>query len=68
MSARARHATRGAAPGDVLILLATLGIAGALLYPAWSVRGFRATVERAVEDVETLSAAARSVRENESSS
>jgi hypothetical protein len=57
--------TRGAATGDVLIFLATLSIAAALLYPAWSVRGFRASVELAVSDVETLSAAARSMRDNE---
>lgn len=64
MRAAARHATLGAAPGDVLIFLATLSIAAALLYPAWSVRGFRANTENAIADVDALSAAARSVRDN----
>jgi len=63
MTPGAGHAVRGAAAGDVLIFLATLSIAAALLYPAWSTRGFRATVERAVADVETLSGAARIVRD-----
>jgi hypothetical protein len=58
-----RHATRGAATGDILIFLATLSIAVALLYPAWSVRGFRARLETAISDVETLSAAARFTRD-----
>lgn len=65
MSSATRHSTRGVAVGDVLIFLATLSIAAALLYPAWSVRGFRASVELAISDVETLSAAARTVRGNE---
>lgn len=54
---------RGASAGDVLVFLATLGIAAALLYPAWSVRDFRARVETAVEDVAALGAAAREVRD-----
>lgn len=54
---------RGASAGDVLILLAILSIAAALLYPAWSVRGFRARVERAVTDAETLAEAASDFRE-----
>ena len=63
MTPSAGHEVRGAATGDVLIFLATLSIAAALLYPAWSVRGFRSTVERAVADVETLSTASRVVRD-----
>jgi hypothetical protein len=55
---------RGATTGDVLIFLATLSIAAALLYPAWSVRGFRSRVETAISDVDAVAAAARSVREN----
>lgn len=55
---------RGASTGDVLIFLATLSIAAALLYPAWSVRGFRATVEEAITDVDAVAAAARSVRQS----
>jgi hypothetical protein len=47
-----------------LIFLATLSIAAALAYPAWSVRGFRANVENAIVDVEALSTAARSVRDD----
>ena len=64
MRAGARQATRGAATGNVLIFLATLSIAAALLYPAWRERGFRARVETAISDVETLSGAARSVRDD----
>lgn len=56
--------TRGAGTGDVLVFLATLGVVVALLYPAWSVRGFRAQVESAVADAETLAAAARSFRDD----
>ncbi|MDH3206821.1 MAG: hypothetical protein OEO79_09420 [Gemmatimonadota bacterium] len=63
MTRRADRAAHGAAAGDVLIFLATLSIAAALLYPAWSTREFRATVEEAVADVETLSAAARVERD-----
>jgi len=55
---------RGATTGDVLIFLATLSIAGALLYPAWSVRGFRSRVEAAISDVDAVAAAARTVRDN----
>jgi hypothetical protein len=55
----------GATTGDVLIFLGTLSIAAALLYPAWSVRGFRATVEAAIADVDAVAAAARSVRQSE---
>lgn len=55
---------RGASPGDTLIFLATLSVAAALLYPAWSVRDFRARVDGAVEDVETLRAAAGAVRDD----
>ena len=58
-----RHGTSGAAPAEVLIFLATLSIAAALLYPAWSARGFRASVQDAIADVETLSTAARSARD-----
>jgi len=55
---------RGATTGDVLIFLATLSVAVALLYPAWSVRGFRSRVETAIADVDAVAAAARSVRDN----
>jgi len=48
-----------------LIFLATLSIAAALLYPAWSMRGFRASVENVIADVETLSGAARSERDSQ---
>lgn len=54
---------RGASPGDVMIFLATVSIAAALLYPAWSVRDFRARVERAITDIEALSAAATNFRD-----
>jgi hypothetical protein len=62
---RIESATRGASTGDVLIFLATLSIAAALLYPAWSMRGFRASVENAITDVEALSDAARSERDRQ---
>jgi len=55
---------RGATTGDVLIFLATLSVAVALLYPAWSVRGFRSRVEAAIADVDAVAAAARSVRDD----
>lgn len=55
---------RGATTGDVLIFLATLSIAVALLYPAWSVRGFRSRVQTAVADVDAVAAAARAVRQS----
>lgn len=51
---------RGASTGDVLIFLATLGLAAALLYPAWSAREFRSRVAATVNDVEALRSAARS--------
>jgi hypothetical protein len=44
----------------VLIFLATVSLAAALLYPAWSAREFRARVDTAAGHVETLSRAARS--------
>jgi hypothetical protein len=50
----------GASTSDVLIFLATLGLAAALLYPAWSAREFRSRVAAAVNDVESLRSAARS--------
>jgi len=50
---------RGATFADVLVFLATVSLAAALLYPAWSARGFRERVETAVADVEAVSAAAR---------
>ena len=50
----------GATPSDVLVFLATVSLAAALLYPAWSARGFRGRVTSAVADIETLGAAARS--------
>ena len=64
MTTRGRHPRRGATSGDVLIVLATLGVAAALLYPAWSVHGFRARVARAVTDVETVAAGARAFRDS----
>lgn len=51
---------RGASTGDVMIFLATLGLAAALLYPSWSAREFRSLVATAVTDVEALRSAARS--------
>ena len=53
----------GATPSDVLIFLATISLAAALLYPAWSAREFRGRVDSAVADVEALRSAARSARE-----
>jgi hypothetical protein len=50
---------RGATFADVLVFLATVSLAAALLYPAWSARGFRARVATAVADVEAVSTAAR---------
>ena len=50
----------GATPSDVLIYLATLSLALALMYPAWSARGFRSRVAAAAADVETVATAARS--------
>jgi hypothetical protein len=52
---------RGATFADVLVFLATVGLAAALLYPAWSARGFRERVATAVADVEAVSVAARRV-------
>jgi hypothetical protein len=54
------HNRSGATPGDVLIFLATVSLAAALLYPAWSARGFRALVDRAITDVDAVALAARS--------
>jgi len=48
----------GATPSDVLIFLATISLAAALLYPAWSAREFRGRLESAVADVEALRYAA----------
>jgi hypothetical protein len=48
----------------MLIFLATLSIAAALLYPAWSVRDFRSQVEQAIADVDAVRAAAQDVRES----
>lgn len=56
---------QGATTGDVLIFLATLSVAAALLYPAWSVRGFRATVDAAIADVDSVAAAAQAVRQSD---
>jgi hypothetical protein len=56
---------RGATSGDVLIFLATLSVAAALLYPAWSVRDFRSRVDSAIADVETLAGAARGMRDRD---
>jgi hypothetical protein len=50
---------RGATFADVVVFLSTIGLAAALLYPAWSARGFRARVTTAVADVEAVSDAAR---------
>jgi hypothetical protein len=40
-----------------------MSIAAALLYPAWSMRGFRSLVEQAIADTDTLGAAARGFRD-----
>lgn len=53
----------GATPSDVLIFLATISLAAALLYPAWSAREFRGRVESAAADVEALRSAAVSALE-----
>lgn len=53
----------GATTADVTIFIATLALAAALLYPAWSARGFRSRVDAAVEGVEAVSTAARAVLE-----
>jgi hypothetical protein len=50
---------RGATFADVLVFLATLTLAGALLYPVWSAREFRARVSTAIADVETVRGTAR---------
>jgi len=50
---------RGATFADVLVFLATVSLAAALLYPAWSARRFRERVATAVADVEAVSTAAR---------
>ena len=62
---RARRAgnVRGATLGDVLLFLATVSVAAALLYPAWSARAFRGRVTSAIADIQTLGSAARSTRE-----
>jgi hypothetical protein len=49
----------GATPSDVLIFLATVSLAAALLYPAWSARGFRDRVTQAAADVEAVASGAR---------
>lgn len=54
----------GATPSDVLVFLATVSLAAALLYPAWSARGFRGRVASAAADVDGLAAAARSTLES----
>lgn len=64
MSAQGGRDRRGASSGDALLFIATLSIAAALLYPALSVRGFRAQVATAIADVDALSAAARGVRDD----
>ena len=51
--------TAGATFSDGLVFLATLSLAVALLYPAWSARSFRARVSSVVADVEGLASAAR---------
>ena len=50
---------RGATFADLLVFVATVSLAAALLYPAWSARDFRARVAAAVADVDTVAAAAR---------
>jgi hypothetical protein len=50
---------QGATFADLLVFVATVSLAGALLYPAWSARDFRARVAAAVADVDTVAAAAR---------
>jgi len=62
VSGATRRGSRGATSGDVVIFLATLSVAAALLYPAWSVRDFKARVESATSDVSAVAAAARAVR------
>ncbi len=54
----------GATLADGLVFLATISLAVALLYPAWSAREFRTRVTSAVADVETLGAAARTTLED----
>lgn len=61
----AKRFSRGATTGDVLILLGALSVAAALLYPAWSARGFRARVDRAIADVDAVASAARVFRGDE---
>ena len=50
---------RGATFPDLLVFLATVSLAAALLYPAWSARDFRARVMAAVADVDMVATAAR---------
>ena len=52
---------QGASLADALVFMATLSVASALLYPAWSVREFRERVDMAIADVTEVSAAARTV-------
>jgi hypothetical protein len=49
----------GATISDGLVFVATVGLFGAMLFPAWSARDFRARVSSAAADVEILAAAAR---------
>jgi hypothetical protein len=55
---------RGASAAGMLVFLAALSVAAALLYPAWSVRGFRARVQASIAEVDALGSAARAVRDN----
>jgi hypothetical protein len=58
---------RGATSSDVLVFLATVTFGVALLYPAWSARGFRDLVQRAIGDVEAVASAARTSLETSGS-
>lgn len=49
----------GATFSDLLVFVATLSLAAALLYPAWSAREFRGMVATAIADVEAVGGTAR---------
>ena len=55
---------RGVSFVDVLLLLATVSVAAALVYPAWSGRDFRRRVQAAISGVDALGSAARGIRDD----
>ena len=55
---------RGVSVVDMLLILATLSVAVALVYPAWSGREFRSRVQAAISGVDALGLAARGIRDD----